>query len=54
MMKKFRAVDTGTGHHTEQATMELPQCFRVIASEAKQSMPQRGDRWIASSLRSSQ
>jgi hypothetical protein len=26
----------------------------VIASEAKQSMPLLGDRWIASSLRSSQ
>jgi hypothetical protein len=26
----------------------------VIASGAKQSMSQRGDRWIASSLRSSQ
>jgi hypothetical protein len=26
----------------------------VIASEAKQSMPQRLERWIASSLRSSQ
>jgi hypothetical protein len=26
----------------------------VIASEAKQSMPQQAERWIASSLRSSQ
>ena len=31
-----------------------PASLPVIASEAKQSTPRRGDRWIASSLRSSQ